>query len=295
MESFDKTSLWDSILSSDIFKNIDINSFKNEGANSRITQYSCKTHGILFLKNLLFQMASSFKKKDLDLLKNIPNRNVGGGIDISYDDLTFDLDYLLALEEILFLREHLKSSRTILEIGAGYGRTCHSILSLFPNIEEYNILDLPNVLALSQKYLLKVSSEDNSKKVKFHSVNEVNKTNISTYDLIINIDSMQEMPSQTVCTYLDYIDKNAQLFYTKNTIGKFSPSTCGWENTKNSELAMNSGILRDLVNIFSPKDLSIAQEKFIKSFRPSNHWNTLKVSNSLPWSHYYQVLYEKNI
>ena len=57
MTDFEKSPLWDSIFETDNFKDININTFKDGGANSRITQYSYKTHGLLFFKNILFQMA----------------------------------------------------------------------------------------------------------------------------------------------------------------------------------------------------------------------------------------------
>lgn len=291
MKKFDQAPLWDSILESEIFKKIDINSFKNEGANSRITQYSSKTHGILFLKNLIFQMADTLGRSNLSILENIPNRQVGGGLTLTYDNITFDLDYLLAVEEIIFLKEYLKDIRSILEIGAGYGRTCHAILSIFPNIQEYNIIDLPSMLNLSQAYLEKVSIKDNFHKIKFNPIS--NLENIKC-DLAINIDSMQEMSLKTVEAYLSFIDKNGKMFYSKNTVGKFDPSIFGWEKTENTELAMKSGILKNLINIFCPHELKKAQKQFISSFLPSDKWVVKKQAKTLPWSHYYQALYIKN-
>ena len=123
MKQFNKSPLWDSILEKEIFKKIDINTFKEEGANTRITHYSHQTHGLLFLKNILFQMAKTFKEDDLSLLCKIPHREIGGGVVICYQEMLVDLDYLMALEEVLFLQTQLNSTRSVLEIGAGYGRT----------------------------------------------------------------------------------------------------------------------------------------------------------------------------
>ena len=79
MKQFNNSPLWDSILEKDCFKEVDIQTFKAEGANTRITQYNHKTHGLLFLKNILFQMANAFKNDELSLLCKIPNRQIGGG------------------------------------------------------------------------------------------------------------------------------------------------------------------------------------------------------------------------
>lgn len=292
MKTFRKSSLWDSILKTEPFKKIDLKTFKNENANTKITQYSYKTHGLLFLKNLIFQMTSTFKHQDLLLLNKIPNRDLGGGESINYKNIILDLDYLLALEETLFLKDTLKTIKSILEIGAGYGRTCHTILSLFPHIQEYSIIDLPQMLKLSNAYLKKTSQPENFKKIQFIPIKEIlNKE----YDLIINIDSMQEMDCKVVQSYMKYIDDNGKLFYSKNTIGKFDPSLFGWEKSENSELALKSGLLREKINIFCPLQLRKAQENFLTQFLPSQNWSVLKHAVTLPWSHYYQALFSKNV
>ena len=288
--SFTKSTLWDLIFESESFKSIDINTFKNDGANSKITQYSHKTHGIFFFKNLIYQMAKQFDESELALLNNVPNRDTGGGLTISYKQILLDLDYLLALEEAIFLQDKLKTVNSVLEIGAGYGRTCHTILSLFPNITRYDIIDLPQMLGLSNLYLKTVATEANFSKINFIPVGEIGE---EKYDLVINIDSMQEMDQKTVESYLQYINNYGEAFYTKNTVGKFEPSLCGWEESEGSKLALQSGILRDVVNIFCPVELKKAQEKFIQKFSPGENWVVEKQADTMPWSHLYQTLFSK--
>ena len=89
--SFTKSTLWDLIFESESFKSIDINTFKNDGANSKITQYSHKTHGIFFFKNLIYQMAKQFDESELALLNNVPNRDTGGGLTISYKQISITI------------------------------------------------------------------------------------------------------------------------------------------------------------------------------------------------------------
>ena len=48
-----------------------------------------------------------------------------------------------------------KKNYTILEIGAGYGRTAHAILNTF-KINKYFIIDLNTNLQLAKKYLNKI-------------------------------------------------------------------------------------------------------------------------------------------
>jgi len=291
MKQFNKSPLWDSILEKEIFKEIDINTFKEEGANTRITQYSHQTHGLLFLKNILFQMANKFKNDEIFQLRKIPNRQIGGGVVICYQEMFVDLDYLMALEEVLFLQNQLNSTRSVLEIGAGYGRTCHSILSIHSSIAEYHIIDLPQMLELSRSYLKAVVTKQNFEKIRFIDVRDISEDG---YDLIINIDSMQEMDQKTAESYLEYIDRCGKAFYCKNTVGKFAPDLCGWEKSEASDLAMNSGLLKESLNIFCPEELQMAQEKFLSKFIPGKKWLVEKHAVTLPWSHYYQALFVKN-
>lgn len=291
MKNFRKSELWDSILETNNFKKIDLHTFKDEGVNARITQYSHKTHSLLFLKSLLFQMASSFHNNEISLLSKIPNRDIGGGISIEYKKIRLDLDYLLALEEVIFLKNKLKKTKSILEIGAGYGRTCHTILSIYPNISEYTIIDLPEMLGLSRAYLKKVSSSENFKKINFIPIQNIKKGN---FDLIINIDSMQEMDEKTAKSYLNYINNCSNAFYTKNTVGKFNPDICGFKKSKASDLASRSGLLRNKINIFCPDALEKAQKKFLLKFVPEKKWKIEKQAKTLPWPHYYQALFVKN-
>lgn len=289
----DSKVLWDSILAQKNFKEFDINTFKEGGANTRITQYNYQTHGLLFLKNILYKMIQNFSEEQMNFLKKIDNRNVGGGVNITYDCVNVDLDYLLAVEEATFLSENMSEINSILEIGAGYGRTCHTLLSLFPHISEYRILDLPQMLKISKCYLEKVVSKENFSKITFISAGS--EYDAKSVDLIINIDSMQEMPEETVISYLSLINKYAKFFYCNNTVGKFDPKLCGWEESEASILAMNSGILKDKVNIFCPAELNAARRKFVSLFSPGEKWSTKKQEKVDPWTHYYQVLYGKNV
>lgn len=293
MEKYNSNQLWDSINSQNDFTNFDLQTFKNGGANNRIVQYNPDTHGMLFFKNIIFQMANSLGYHNLQLLEKIPNRHIGGGISIRYAGLEFDLDYLLSLEEMYFLKNPLSNISTIIEIGAGYGRTCHSILSIHNNIREYVIIDLEYMLNISRQYLKEVSVNGNYDKIKFVGISEIESLH-GNYDLVINIDSMQEMEENIVQNYLDLVDRQSLYFYTKNTVGKYEPAQFGWKESQNSMLALNSGILKEVINIFCPKELALAQMRYLAKFCPSEAWKVMNHSTTLPWSHYYQALYKKS-
>jgi hypothetical protein len=227
------------------------------------------------------------------LLKKINNRNFGQPLSIKYDEnIEVDLDYILCIKELCFLEECLSTVHSVVEIGGGYGRTAHGILSLFSGIKAYYIIDLQPVLILAQQFLKHVLPKDLFKKIFFISVQSFNSLNIQT-DLCININSMQEMQECVVKEYLLFINKQCKYFYTNNTVGKFLPSMCGFEETVSSKKAIQSGILHEYFNIFSDEERQTAQKKFLEAFKPSVSWTCLKHAECIPWPHYYQALYRK--
>lgn len=135
-------------------------------------------------------------------------------------------------------------------------------------------------------YLKIVLTKNLFKKIKFISVNELKDMKV---DLIINIDSMQEMHENVVLEYMKYI--NTKNFYCKNTVGKFNPELCGWEKSENSNMALSSGVLKNIINIFCPDELLKSQKQFMIIFLPTKKWKVLKHSGTSPWSHYYQAIF----
>lgn len=78
--SFSDSPLWEKTLKDHISRKVNVLNFKKtDGANSRISQYNPSSHGLLFLKNIIFHMASHFSKDEIKLLNLVPNRHVGGG------------------------------------------------------------------------------------------------------------------------------------------------------------------------------------------------------------------------
>jgi hypothetical protein len=108
------------------------------------------------------------------------------------------------------------SMRRILEIGAGYGRIAYLARSLFP-VEQYVIVDIPPTLAVSQNYLATVFGEDSverfsrtpklARTFNFLLPHQIAVLPDNHFDLAINFSSFDEMPSQTVLTYLQLIDR----------------------------------------------------------------------------------------
>jgi putative sugar O-methyltransferase len=97
----------------------------------------------------------------------------------------------------------LVNARCVLEIGAGYGRLAYIFASLFPDVE-YTIADISPALAVSQNYLLAVTS---AKKFHFVLPHELDDMPHRSFDLVINVSSFDEMPPPVQNRYLQRIDR----------------------------------------------------------------------------------------
>lgn len=292
---FSANPMWKDI-SNNIFKNYDMEHFRANGPNNRLAMvYNPKTHGLLFFKTILYNISLSLSANDKIILNKIKNRNFGNPTSINFsENLEVDIDYLQSLNEVKFLNETLNKSNTILEIGGGYGRSAHSILTLYPTIQKYFIIDLDVVLELAKKFLSTVLPQNLYSKFVFLRVDtDDNVFQNTSVDLCININSFQEMDPEVVRNYIHWIDQKCGYFYCNNTVGKFDSELCGFQKTASTKNALNSGLLQNKLNIFNEKEILEARKNFINAFRPSDLWECIKHSSCIPWPHYYQALYKK--
>lgn len=118
-----------------------------------------------------------------------------------YRGCEIDADYLAAVEEWQFLHDADvldKEVQTVVEIGAGFGRTCHTLLTLAPAIRRYLIIDLEPMLRLARAYLQRVVPNGEVTFVAHDDNVEIAKIAELRPDLVINIDSFQEMLPEVV-------------------------------------------------------------------------------------------------
>ena len=270
--------LWDSVR--ELYKSFDLNTFRSIGGiNDRFGIWSARDGSTRYYKSLMYEFAlylnEIFEKQSIhegfkieDLLPKIQSQNLGSPPTIRFEGFDVSLDYLLALEEYAFCRDALDKSVSVCEIGAGFGRTCHTLLSL-TDVESYTIIDLPEVLALSKAYLYQVLNEKEFKKITFLS--DDNCKSVGEFDLAVNIDSLQEMPNEVGKAYLDLIADKARYFFTKNVMGKYSPSDIDLEITNQSqfESAMQMGLMTDKLNLFDTVSRAEAVKIYHQKFCPS--------------------------
>lgn len=103
--------------------------------------------------------------------------------------------------------------RSILEVGAGYGRTAFALLHAFPEAT-YTIVDIEPALSISKWYLGQLFRPD---RLRFVRPDEAESLADGSADLVVAVSSLHEMTSEQVARYLDLFDRVARggLVYLK--------------------------------------------------------------------------------
>jgi len=272
-----------------------INDFKNSDVNFRIALWNPQTNGVRYLKTLIYNLCAELSAQNWYRLSKIKKRDVGAPISVIYDGQAVCMDYLQAIYETEFISDHIHLDEIdILEIGAGYGRTCHAILSNHL-VKSYTILDLPNCLELSRRYLTEVLDKESLSKVIFVKVIDFSNMDNHHFDLCINIDSFAEMESEIVQHYLDYIASHCEQLYVKNPVGKYEdPSLNTMPKGNEVAIALNMGVLRDVLDIHDSRSIADQIPKFLAAYRPSTYWELVADSWARPWSYYWQAIYQRS-
>ena len=292
-----RSDLWEDITTS-LFSNIDqefINTFRSPGgANSRLAAWDPLDKSMRYYKFLLFNILRNKEVSFFDNYRKLKNTEIGNPITVNVNNTDVDIDYLFSIEEYLFIQKNieLKKLKKIVEIGAGFGRTCHALLTLIDSVEEYIIVDLPEVINLSSNFLKKAIPEHFSK-IRF--IKNIEYLNYSyDPDLIINIDSFQEMPSVIIDDYMLNIISHSKFFYTKNPIGKYDPANVGlFGITQNQLLDVYSlGYCNDIYDLFNESILSEARKKYVKQYMPKiGEWQVINESPVEIFPYLHNVLY----
>jgi len=96
-----------------------------------------------------------------------------------------------------------RAPASIVEIGAGYGRTAYWLLSCFPQAT-YTIVDIEPARTISHWYLSQLFAPE---RLRFLSPQEAQELAAGSFDLGISISSLQEMTPEQVATYLRLLDR----------------------------------------------------------------------------------------
>lgn len=272
----------------------DLDNFKSSRVNFKLALWNPRTNGVRYLKALTYTLARRLEAENWQRLHNIANRDVGNPFSVRYNGEMVCLDYLQAVYELQFISRTLDlDRRSVLEIGAGYGRTCHAILSNH-DVASYHIVDLDNCLALSSAYLAKVLTPEQFGKVSFVSFSDVDDLAADRhFDLCLNIDSFAEMEPQTVRDYLRVIDRHCDHLYVNNPVGKYLDKTLDDHSQGDDMVAMalRTGLLRDVIDIHDDRAVASEVPKYLDAYRPGPAWRCVAEGPAAAWSYYWQALY----
>jgi putative sugar O-methyltransferase len=109
-----------------------------------------------------------------------------------------------SLEVEAILRTHCqRPPRSIVEIGAGYGRTAYALLSLFPDTT-YTVIDIEPAIRISEYYLTRLFPNRN---LRFITPDRIEQIEDGFASLAISISSLQEMTQTQVSSYLALLDR----------------------------------------------------------------------------------------
>ncbi len=246
-----------------------LDSFRAPGASNKFVAWDPFERSSRYFKFLLFNTASQQSPTFFDAYRAIRQRDVGHPISVRCRGCEVDADYLAAVEEWEFLHNTgaLEGTSTVIEIGAGFGRTCHTLLTLCPQIRDYIIIDLEPMLRLSRAYLERVIP---GAPVTFIQNDQVARVEAIRPDLVINIDSFQEMPSPVIGSYMEQVVSRGDRFYCKNPVGKYAPPTVGLDDVTPDRLmdVFRLGYCQDVLDIFDDADLTVARERFLEAYQP---------------------------
>ncbi len=293
MSIADVSKRWEQLLRRE-FGHIDgafLDTFRAPGPANRFVAWDPGELSQSYFKFLLFNTAQKQSAAFFKAYKALRHRDVGRPLTVRCGGCDIDADYLAAVEEWEFLHDAgaLAGVRTVVEIGAGFGRTCHALLTLHPDIEHYIIVDLKPMLALSTAYLQRTMPGAN---ITFIPNEELERVLAVTPDLVINIDSFQEMPPPVIGRYMTEVVGRAKLFYCKNPVGKYLPAMMGLAEVDSEHVvdAFSLGYCQNVIDIFDDDDLRRARASSLKAYCPPG-WSvsSSKVMDLFP--HYLHALY----
>jgi putative sugar O-methyltransferase len=95
---------------------------------------------------------------------------------------------------------------SIVEVGAGYGRTAYALLNSFPDAT-YTIVDIEPALSIARWYLEQLFPRE---RLRFLAPDETNDLADGSIDLVVSISSLHEMRLDQVERYLELFDRIAQ-------------------------------------------------------------------------------------
>lgn len=163
----------------------------------------------------------------------------GTGDQLLVEGRRMSLDFLQSIDEAFQIQEAWSLAgrtghpRTIVELGAGYGRLAYVARKVFPECS-YVVLDLPEALACSSSWLTRALPDEvvpyaesrgqgtldrralESRPVWTLGAHQIEGLAADSADVFVNIYSFAEMPPRSIENYFGHVDRlTVGVFYTK--------------------------------------------------------------------------------
>ena len=149
----------------------------------------------------------ALKFGDRDVFFSLPEPLAGNPLPVSHRGRLISQDLANSALETEAVNRVLDGAtpRSILEVGAGYGRTAYTLLSIFPEAT-YTVVDIEPAISISRWYLAQLFPPE---RLRFVDPSEVDDLETASIDLVVSISSLQEMTPGQVLGYLDLMDRVA--------------------------------------------------------------------------------------
>ncbi len=158
----------------------------------------------VFATRLLWEYA---RKHDSLNVLSLPEPELGSPLPVHWRGRLISQDLANTALEIRAIARALEGEQphTIVEVGAGYGRTAYALLHAFPDAT-YTIVDIEPALAISKWYLEQLFPPDRLRFIRPELAESL--PDLGT-DLAVAVSSLHEMTSDQVAGYLDLFDRVA--------------------------------------------------------------------------------------
>lgn len=267
------SKLWKEIRDALLSEAMPLDNFRAPGGlNSRLASWEPSEKSLRWYKSFLLLAVNTSPKSHLEIYSHLESTSLGNPIEVNdRDGVPYNLDYLLTCQEIFFLKSKLTGSvviENVCEIGAGFGRTCHGVLMNFPEVMDYTIIDLPEMLELQSRYLSEVLTPELYNKIRFQSFDSYDKR---SYDLVIQIDAFQEMDAAVIDAYFHSLIDFASNVFIKNPLGKYNPESAGLNLPFGTYIPLDLGRSRAMLDIWHMDEVSSQIDSHNANYLPASH------------------------
>ncbi len=190
-----------------------------------------------FYKTFVTMLYEYVKSIDVDNITDFfEEPGIGNSLKIRYQGKLISQDQCNSILEYYSITKYFRPAPeikiNIAELGGGYGRTAHLLLSKFNC--RYVLFDIPPALYVAEEYLTRlfpnkkifkfrnfknfqeIKKEFESADIAFFTPNQIELLPKPQFDLFINISSLQEMKKTQIRHYFNLIDEYCRgYFYSK--------------------------------------------------------------------------------